>query len=107
MTVCTRSSSKTSNRSNIVSHVNKPKKKDVYIKKQTCSVIDFNDASKEWHGNKKKMPNGMYVYMCGKKTSNRVCTRRCHDKIGIYSGCHLHFMWEEKKESELETIRFL
>ena len=58
--------------------------------------IDFDDASVEWHMNKKVLPSGMYVYICGKvKKGGNVCKRCCHDKIGLYSGCDEHFMWEE------------
>lgn len=58
--------------------------------------IDFDDASIEWHMNKKVLPSGMYVYICGKvKKGGKVCKRCCHDKIGLYSGCDEHFMWEE------------
>ena len=58
--------------------------------------IDFDDASVEWHMNKKVLPSGMYVYICGKvKKGGKVCKRCCHDKIGLYSGCDEHFMWEE------------
>lgn len=58
--------------------------------------IDFDEASVEWHMNKKVLPSGMYVYICGKvKKGGKVCKRCCHDKIGLYSGCDEHFMWEE------------
>jgi hypothetical protein len=60
--------------------------------------IGFEDASREWHLNK-KMSNGMYVYICGKVRpgTSLVCTKQCHDNIGLYSGCHQHFMWEERE----------
>lgn len=65
--------------------------------KQSTS-FDFAEASREWHVNKKRLKNGMYVYICGKmdETTGVICTRRCKDNIGLYGGCNLHFMWEEK-----------
>ena len=33
-------------------------------------IIDFDDASKEWMKNKKKIGNGMYVYICKKPLSS-------------------------------------
>lgn len=37
--------------------------------------IDFEEASGEWLKNKKKRPNGFYVYRCAhwSKTHNRYC----------------------------------
>ena len=58
--------------------------------------IDFDDAHDEWSANKKRLANGNYVYLCGKETYGaRKCRRGCCDKIGLYSGCISHFMWEE------------
>ena len=33
-------------------------------------VIDFDEASQAWRENKKALSNGMYKYICLKKTSN-------------------------------------
>ena len=30
--------------------------------------IDFDEASKAWHQNKKKLEEGTYIYVCGKPT---------------------------------------
>ena len=58
--------------------------------------IDFDDAHDEWTANKKRLANGNYVYLCGKITgSGNKCRRGCHDMIGLYSGCKVHYMWEE------------
>ena len=60
--------------------------------------IDFDDAHDEWASNKKRGPNGTYVYICGKiLKSGKKCQQTCIDKIGLYSGCKRHYMWEEKE----------
>ena len=57
----------------------------------------FDDAHDEWMKNKRKLGNGCYAYICGYVYANRkVCQRDCCDKIGLYSGCKKHYMWEEK-----------
>lgn len=57
----------------------------------------FDDAHDEWMKNKRKLDNGCYVYICGYVYPNRkLCQRDCCDKIGLYSGCKKHYMWEEK-----------
>ena len=62
----------------------------------SVSQIDFDDARDEWLANKKRLANGNYVYLCGKLTnSGKKCRRGCHDMIGLYSGCKIHYMWEE------------
>ena len=62
------------------------------------TLIDFDDAHNGWIENKRKLPNGCYVYICGKILKNgKKCQRSCCDKIGLYSGCRTHYMWEEKK----------
>jgi hypothetical protein len=59
--------------------------------------IDFDDAHNEWTSNKKKLPNGMYAYLCMKQMKNgKICKHVCCDKLGLYSGCKRHFSWEEK-----------
>ena len=59
--------------------------------------IDFDDAHNEWTANKRRGPNGTYVYICGKSlNSGKICQHACCDKIGLYSGCKRHYMWEEK-----------
>ena len=58
--------------------------------------IDFDEATSEWMANKKRLANGEYVYLCGKVTQEgNTCRRGCKDRIGLYSGCAIHFMWEE------------
>ena len=58
--------------------------------------IDFDDAHDEWMSNKKRGPNGTYVYICGfVKQNHKLCQRKCCDKFGIYSGCKKHYKWEE------------
>ena len=50
--------------------------------------IDFDEASNLWNSNKKKLPNGCYSYVCGKKlTNNNFCKKApCKDNIH----CHIH-----------------
>ena len=35
--------------------------------------IDFDEASREWQANKKKLANGCYVYICGEKHRLGIC----------------------------------
>ena len=64
--------------------------------------IDFDDARDEWATNKRRGPNGTYVYICGFRQKNhKLCQIACCDKIGLYSGCKRHFMWEEKQHKLL------
>lgn len=65
-----------------------------------ADTIDFGDAHDEWMANKKRGPNGTYVYLCGysSQINKRPCRRACCDKIGLYSGCKTHYMWEEKQQ---------
>ena len=58
---------------------------------------EFIISSEEWKKNKKRKDNGSYVYTCGKPNPNsgRKCMCETYDKIGLYSGCAKHYMWEE------------
>lgn len=61
------------------------------------SLVDFDDAREAWGANKRRGPNGTYQYLCMKIMGNgRPCPQVCCDKIGLYSGCKRHYMWEEK-----------
>lgn len=33
-------------------------------------IIDFDEASKAWLQNKRRLPNGCYSYICGEPTKN-------------------------------------
>jgi hypothetical protein len=35
--------------------------------------IDFDEASREWQANKKKLANGCYAYICGEKHTWGIC----------------------------------
>ena len=60
--------------------------------------IDFDEAHDEWNANKKRKSNGNYAYICGAPLTNgKKCIRECCDKIGLYSGCRIHYSWEESK----------
>lgn len=72
-----------------------PKEEEV----QTPFEPDFDESSEEWNANKRKLPNGCYQYLCGKinEKTGKKCKKPNHDNIGIYSGCKMHYMWEEKE----------
>jgi hypothetical protein len=43
--------------------------------------IDFDDASKEWHKNKKSIGNSQYKYICTinkNQISNEICNKVCY-----------------------------
>jgi hypothetical protein len=50
--------------------------------------IDFDDASKEWHKNKKSIGNSQYKYVCQIQTNKKkICNNVCHqgsDKCWIH-----------------------
>jgi hypothetical protein len=52
--------------------------------------IDFDDASKEWHKNKKSIGNSQYKYICQIQTNKNkrgICNKICHqgsDKCWIH-----------------------
>ena len=50
--------------------------------------IDFDDASKEWHKNKKSIGNSQYKYICQIQTNKKgICNKVCHqgsDKCWIH-----------------------
>jgi hypothetical protein len=45
--------------------------------------INFDESINAWNSNKKKLPNGMYVYICEKQP----CKRKCHSSLKY---CYLH-----------------
>ena len=71
--------------------------------------IDFDGAHDAWMANKKRKANGDYAYLCGAPLKGaplkgaslingaplKKCKRYCCDKIGLYSGCRIHYSWEE------------
>ena len=49
--------------------------------KQNLEInIDFDDASKEWHKNKKSIGNSQYKYICSIVTTNKsqICNKVCY-----------------------------
>lgn len=42
--------------------------------------IDFDSASKSWNSNKKRLENGCYSYLCGKKLVNGSLCQRTSTK---------------------------
>jgi len=48
--------------------------------KQLEVNIDFDDASKEWHKNKKAIGNSQYKYICQIQTNKRsLCGKVCYN----------------------------
>ena len=47
------------------------------IANQIAVNIDFDDASKEWHKNKKSIGNSQYKYICT-ITKGQKCNRICY-----------------------------
>ena len=71
-----------------------------WVRKYLDNNINFDECINAWNENKKKIGNGMYVYICGKPLmsgKHKTCQCKQIDKSGIYSGCKRHYMWEEKK----------
>jgi hypothetical protein len=71
-----------------------------WVKKHLDNKINFDECINAWNENKKKIGNGMYVYICGKpllSSKYKTCQHKQIDKNGFYSGCKRHYMWEEKK----------
>ena len=50
--------------------------------------FDFDNASKLWNANKKKLENACYVYVCG--FINTKTNKKCMKKTVCGSKCHLH-----------------
>ena len=55
--------------------------------------IDFDDASKEWHKNKKSIGNSQYKYICtvitnkSSNNSNNLCNKVCYQ---LSDKCWIH-----------------
>jgi len=56
-------------------------------KEQLTNNIDFDDASKEWHKNKKSIGNSQYKYICtvlrngirnNTTNKNQICNKVCY-----------------------------
>ena len=79
---------------------------DSFLDREYEVDIDFDDAHDSWMANKKRTANGAYVYICGYvKPNHKLCRIACCDKIGIYSGCKKHYMWEEKIHKGFEELK--
>lgn len=50
--------------------------------------IDFDDASKHWNANKKKMPNGCYKYVCGAELANGLYCKKTSSNTSSF--CYIH-----------------
>jgi hypothetical protein len=51
-------------------------------------VFDFDDASKHWNANKKKMENACYIYVCGYLKSKT--GKKCMNKTRCGECCRFH-----------------
>jgi hypothetical protein len=50
--------------------------------------IDFDEASRLWNANKKKISNGCYQYVCGIPLENETFCKRKICKTGQYCSIH-------------------
>ena len=58
------------------------------IANQIAVNIDFDDASKEWHKNKKSIGNSQYKYICTIITNkSQICNKICYKNIET---CWIH-----------------
>jgi hypothetical protein len=51
-------------------------------------VFDFDDASKHWNANKKKIENACYIYLCGYIKSKT--GKKCMNKTSCGEFCRFH-----------------
>jgi len=56
--------------------------------------IDFDDASKEWHKNKKSIGNSQYKYICTvlrneTTNKNQICNKVCYTPFNISNAIYL------------------
>jgi alkyl hydroperoxide reductase subunit AhpC len=52
--------------------------------------IDFDEASREWHKNKKSTGNGSYKYICVADKNNTICGAKCYKDLS-YCWQHRNF----------------
>ena len=45
-------------------------------------VFDFDESSRLWNANKKKLKNGCYEYVCGNELDNGLFCKRTIKKLG-------------------------
>jgi len=58
--------------------------------------IDFDEASKYWNSNKKKLPNACYQYVCGfQKQNGNFCKNYC---VKNKERCNKHLLSETKQK---------
>jgi len=50
--------------------------------------FDFDDASKQWNANKKKLENACYIYVCGYIKSKT--GKKCMNKTNCGEFCRFH-----------------
>jgi len=59
----------------------------IVSKKELSIDIDFDEASRLWNSNKKKMKNCTYEYVCGKMLKNG---QFCKRKLINTESCNIH-----------------
>jgi len=60
----------------------------IRIEKELLIDIDFDEASRLWNANKKKMKNCTYQYVCGKNLKNgQFCKRKLANNTEF---CNIH-----------------
>jgi hypothetical protein len=71
----------------------KSKDKLAKINSELLVNIDFDDASKEWHKNKKAIGNSQYKYICcvitnkNSKNKETICNKVCYKTL---DKCWIH-----------------
>ena len=68
---------------------------DPCVKSELEVNIDFDDASKEWHKNKKSIGNGHYKYICSIEKNGIKCGK-------VYYK-HLSYCWVHRKVASLSS----
>jgi fibrillarin-like rRNA methylase len=51
-------------------------------------VFDFDESTREWNANKKKLDNGCYEYVCGNISDKT--KKKCMNKTICGSNCRYH-----------------
>jgi hypothetical protein len=69
------------------------KTKESKVMSELLVNIDFDDASKEWHKNKKAIGNSQYKYICSvitnknSKNKETICNKVCYQTL---DKCWIH-----------------
>ena len=77
--------------SNNKNKINKIKNSNLY-----CVDIDFDEASRAWHANKKSIGNGHYKYICTIEKNGIKCGKCCYKEL---TNC-----WVHRNTSKLQPL---